>query len=142
MRTLVFEHLFSRKPEKIEKIWQRLQLRQTFTRSQIFPYKVEFDSDTQKGPFKEGELNSHHGPLISLHGAIGKVNPNYRDLQYFYGSYVLTFRWIRPTRLEFFKSGDQIKIKVTYYVRPWLKAILKALNSVFWKLFSLTIVTW
>jgi hypothetical protein len=140
MRTLVFEHKFKKKTEKIDKIWKRLQLRETFTRSQLFPYKVQFDSESQKGPFQEGELNIHHGPLLSLHGSIGKITEEYRDLQYYYGSYVITFRWIRPTRLEFFREGDYITVRLTYYVRPWIKPLWNGFNWFFWRLFSLTLI--
>lgn len=140
MNVYVFEYAFTKKQTKIDKVWNRLQLRETFVKSQLFPYKVQFDSPTQKGPFEEGELNIHHGPLMSLHGAIGEVSENYRDLAYHYGSYVLTFRWIRPTRLEFFKKDNQIRVRLTFYVRPWIKPLWHGFNWLFWRLFALTLI--
>jgi len=136
----VFEYAFTKKPLKAEKMWEKLQLRETFVKSQLFPYKVEFDAPSQSGAFQEGELNIHHGPLLSLHGAIGAVEPAYRDLQYFYGSYVLTFRWIRPTRLEFFKENNKITVRLTYFVRPWIKPFWAGFNAFFWRLFPVTFI--
>ena len=137
----VFETSFSMSKKRCLKMWQKLQLRETFVKSQLFPYKVEFDSESQKGAFLEGELNTHHGPGISLHGAIGKVDESYRDLKYFYGSYVLTFRLIRVKRLEFFKDSDeQIRIRLTTYTRSWFKFIWNRSNYVFWKMFNLTFI--
>lgn len=140
MTKYIFDYAFTKKPLKADKMWQKLQLRETFVKSQLFPYKVEFDAPSQKGPFEKGELNIHHGPLMSLHGAIGEVKVGYRDLQYFYGSYVLTFRWIRPTRLEFFKDGNQITVRLTYFVRPWIKPFWAGFNWIFWRLFPVTFI--
>ena len=136
----VFEYAFEKKPSKAEKMWEKLQLRETFVKSQLFPYKVEFAAPSQKGPFEEGELNIHHGPLMSLHGAVGKIQSGYRDLKYFYGSYVLSFRWIRPTRLEFFKEKNEITVRLTFYVRPWIKPLWAAFNGLFWRLFPITFI--
>jgi hypothetical protein len=99
-----FERYFPIRKEKLDQIWQSLNLRESFVKGQLFPYRVEFDAPTQEGPFQSGELNIHHGPLLSAHGQIGEVTPNYRDLQYFYGSYVLSFRWIRPL----WNTGNEI----------------------------------
>jgi len=140
MTEYVFEYAFTKKPAKAEKMWELLQLRETFVKSQLFPYKVEFDAPSQKGAFLEGELNIHHGPLMSLHGAIGKVAPKYRDLQYHYGSYILSFRWIRPTRLEFFRDKNQITVRLTYFVRPWIKPFWAGFNEFFWRLFPVTFI--
>ena len=54
-----------------------------------------------------GVLNVHHGPLINFAGVIGEVRdprpgvPAYRDLKYLYGSYAISPRFARPTRLQF-----------------------------------------
>lgn len=109
-----------------------------FVDGQIPPYKVEFDADSQSGSFKEEELNIHHGPLLSVHGAIGKVTNDYRDLKYFYGSSVLSFRLIRPTRLEFFRKDDTIELKLHSYVRSWLGPFWEFGNTIFWKIFGVT----
>lgn len=140
MKDYVFEYSFSKKTNKAEKIWDCLKLRETFVKSQLYPYKVEFDAPYQKGPFETGELNIHHGPLMSLHGVIGEITNNYRDLQYFYGSYIFSFRWVRPTRLEFFKDGDQITVKIKYYVKWWIKPFWAGFNWFFWRLFAVTFI--
>lgn len=64
---------------------------------------------------------------------LGKIESNYRDLQYFYGSYVLSVRWIRPVRLEFFKEKNGIRLQLKTYVRPWILPFWKTSNAVFWK---------
>ncbi len=127
-----FEKFFPIQVDKIDAAWQKLQLRESFVKGQIFPYRVEFDSLQQMGPFQEGELNIHHGPFLSAHGVIGKVEATYRDLQYFYGSYVLSFRWIRPVRLEFHKEKDGIRLQLKTYVTPWMHPLWSSFNSVFW----------
>ncbi len=142
LKVYEFKYTFSKNEIKINKIWEALKLRETFVKGQLFPYKVEFDSATQKGPFEEGELSIHHGPLISLHGAIGRIDDDYRDLQYFYGSYVFSFRWIRPTRLEFFKNGNEITVKLNYYVKWWVKPFWAGFNWFFWRLFAATFIVW
>jgi hypothetical protein len=125
-------------PKQIENVFHKLQQRETFVDGQIPPYKVEFDSKLQSGPFEEGELNIHHGPLLSVHGIIGKISDNYRDLRYFYGSYILSFRLIRPIRLEFFKEENGIRLKVTCLVKPWFVGIWQLLNNIFWKFFGIS----
>lgn len=139
MKTHVFEKTFKIKKAKADKIWERLNLRETFVKGQIFPYKVEFEADEQKGPFKTGELNIHHGPLLSVHGKIGEINDTYRDLQYMYGSYVLSFRFIRPTRLEFFRiSETELSLRLTSYVSPFMKPLWNAGNKFFWSFLGIT----
>ena len=136
-----YEVKFSYSNDKCERVWNALQQRETFVDSQFPPYKVEFDAPAQHGPFKQGELNIHHGPGLSVHGAIGEVREDYRDLSYFYGSYVLSFRLIRPTRLEFFRvSETEIKLKIQSYVKPWFFPIWHWGNVLFWKLFGITFI--
>ncbi|MCJ8277822.1 MAG: hypothetical protein HRT44_00095 [Bdellovibrionales bacterium] len=134
----VFEKSFSLPKEKADVVWDKLQRRETFIKGQLPPYKVEFETDLNEGPFEEGELNIHHGPLLSVHGIIGKVTKDYRDLSYFYGSYVISFRWIRPIRLEFFREENTIKLKIQSYVRPWIKPIWHNINNLFWKFSGIT----
>lgn len=137
----VFEMEFSYSKEKAQRVWHALQQRETFVKSQCPPYKVEFVSESQSGPFKEGELNIHHGPFMSVHGQIGEVRDDYRDLKYFYGSYIISFRFFRPHRLEFFRVDEQtIKLKLTTYVRPWLKSVWRSFNYLFWKMFGITFI--
>lgn len=135
----VFEKSFALSKEKCEQVWDKLQRRETFVDGQIFPYQVNFDAAEQKGPFLKGELNIHHGPLLSVHGIIGDVRDDYRDLQYFYGSYVLSFRLVRPVRLEFFRDNDYvIKMRITSYIKPWFLPLWNMGNEVFWKFFGIT----
>ncbi len=134
-----YEFEFSFSEEKISSVWQRLQLRETFTQGQVFPYKVEFAAKSQTGEFKPGELNIHHGPLLSLHGAIGEMTPQYRGLDYFYGSYVASFRLVRPVKLEFFRNGLTIKVKLKAYVRPFFRPIWRLSNLILWSSFRMTL---
>ncbi len=123
---------------ELDLVWKKIQRRETFTKGQIFPYEVKFASDSQEGEFHPHELNIHHGPLLSLHGAIGEVTPNYRSLDYFYGSYVLSFRLVRPIKLEFFREDTILKLKLRTYVRPWFKVIWHLGNIVSWSIFKKT----
>lgn len=116
--------------------WEKLQQRETFTQGQIPPYRVEFDGTSQVGPFESGELNIHHGPGLSVHGVIGEIRDDYRDLKYFYGSYVLSFRWIRPVRLEFFRRDEVIRLRLTCFVRPWIHSWWQLGNRIFWTFFK------
>ena len=77
---------FNYSEEKIASVWKKLQRRETFTKGQLFPYRVEFAGASQEGEFSPGELNIHHGPFLSVHGAIGEVTSTYRSLNYFYGT--------------------------------------------------------
>ena len=125
--------------DKLQKSWDKLQLRETFVVGQPFPYKVEFDSSEQFGKFKSGELNIHHGPLLSVHGRITDITETFRGLDYFYGSYVLSFRVVRPVKLEFFKKENCIEMKLTSYVRPWFKKFWELINNILWKAFPRTL---
>ncbi|MDC0255864.1 hypothetical protein OAK75_13265 [Bacteriovoracales bacterium] len=111
-------------------------MRETFIDAQVFPYKVEFETGLKSGSFKTGELNIHHGPFLSVHGCIGKVSESYRDLNYFYGSYALSFRLVRPTRLEFFKENDGIHLKLYTFIKPWFVPFWRLGNNFFWRFFN------
>ena len=134
-----YEREFLYTAGEIDSVWKRLQRRETFTKGQIFPYQVEFVADSQEGEFLSGELNTHHGPLLSVHGVIGEVTSDYRDLQYFYGSYVLSFRLVRPVRLEFFRDGNRLKLKLRSYIRPWFLPFWRFGNFMLWSSFRLTL---
>ena len=140
METCLVEKVFPIAKTKLDKAWEALQQRETFVESQIPPYKVEFDSPQQHGPFNVGELNIHHGPFLSVHGRIGDISANYRDLEYFYGSYVFSFRWIRPVRLQFFKEDDGIRMRLKAYVIPWMRPFWLIGNSVFWSFFGINFI--
>lgn len=134
------EHVFTRefhfKDEKIQQFWNKLLLRETFTKGQIFPYRVEFSENGQEGLMIPGELNIHHGPFLSAHGAMGEISKNYRNLYYFYGSYVLSFRLVRLVQLEFFKEDQLIKLNFKVFLRPWFVPIWEFSNRLLWSLFG------
>ena len=132
------EKHFKLSDDKKNNVWNKLQRRETFTKGQIPPYRVEFNSSSQEGNFESGELNIHHGPLLSVHGVIGDITDSYRDLKYFYGSYVISFRFIRPVRLEFFKDDEGIKLKIHSYIHPWIKPFWEFGNNIFWRFFGIS----
>lgn len=138
MTTFVYERSFAIGSDRIKSFWKTLNLRETFVRGQLFPYRVEFDADSQSGPIRPGELNIHHGPFLSAHGAITEVTPAYRGLQYFYGSYVISFRLVRPQRLEFFRDDQNVRVRITYFVAPWFLPIWRPINRLFWSLFTVS----
>ena len=133
---LIYEKKIKVDPSKLNEFWEKLNLRETFIDAQFFPYKVEFATGLKSGCFQTGELNIHHGPFLSVHGSIGKVSENYRDLNYFYGSYALSFRLVRPTRLEFLKEDDGIRLKLHAFIKPWFAPIWRMGNNFFWLFFN------
>ena len=122
-------------PKKIDDFWRRLNLRETFTRGQIFPYRVEFMANSSEGPFQDGELNIHHGPLLSAHGAIDGVGSSHRGLAYSFGSYVLSFRLIRLVRLDFYRETAGIRVSLRAFIAPRLFPFWSIANQIFWRLF-------
>ena len=112
----------------------------TFIEGQIWPYRVEFVD----GGFEPGVLNVHRGPFLNLAGAIGEVrgfgrSVAYRDLKYFYGSYVISPRFVRPTRLQFWAEesagGTQVTLQVDSLVRRRLARVWSLSQRVFWNRF-------
>lgn len=134
----VIEYEFLLDTEKKKVVWDNLQKRETFTKGQLPPYQVNFESDLDTGTFKPGEKNIHHGPLLSVHGEIGEVTSEYRSLYYYYGSYVISFRFVRPWLLEFVKTSDGIKMRLHSYVHPLFDPFWKLGNAIFWKFFGIT----
>ncbi len=135
----VFEKEFTISKERLDSIWRKLQRRETFTKGQLFPYRVEFDSTSQEGEFKQGELNIHHGPFLSAHGEIGEISETHRGLNYFYGSYVLSFRLVRPLQLDFYRTENTLKVRFQSYVRPWFRPIWNLGNQLLWVSFRYSI---
>ena len=131
-----FTHFLKIDDDRKADLWDRLNRRETFVEGQVFPYRVEFENGHNEGFFEANELNIHHGPLLSVHGAIGEVGPQYRSLNYFYGSYVISFRLVRPTKLEFFQTDDGMRMDLTAFVAPWFLPFWKYGNAAFWKLFE------
>ncbi len=135
----VYERDFHYPVDKISSVWKKLQRRETFTKGQLFPYRVEFAASSQEGEFLPGELNIHHGPFLGVHGAVGEVTDSYRSLEYFYGSYVGSFRLVRPVRLEFFREGSDLKLKLKVYVRPWFRPLWRLCNFILWSGFRVSL---
>lgn len=129
------EHVYRKvfeTPHRIDAVWSWLNDPVTFTGGQVWPYRVEFVD----GGFESGVLNAHYGPFINFAGVIGEVRgpatgeAAYRDLGYFYGSYALSPRLARPTRLQFWAEDapDAAATRVTLqldslvrvpFIRPW-----------------------
>jgi hypothetical protein len=57
----------------------------------------------------------HHGPFLNVAGVIGEVRdprPDisaHRDLKYFYGSYAISLRLVRPTQLQFWMEASEFE---------------------------------
>ena len=124
-------------------VWGWLNDPATFTKGQIPPFRVEFVSPDPAVPpgFHGGVLNVHHGPLLNFAGVLTEVRPpEYRDLRYYYGSFALSPRLVRPTRLEFWlddagESGTDVTLRVCSHVREgWGRRWTRA-QSLFWKRF-------
>jgi hypothetical protein len=84
-------------------VWGWLCDPSTFTDSQVWPWRVEFlnGADGETG-FMTGVYNAHVGPFTNFSGVLGEIrDKEYRDLQYFYGSFAISPALFRPTRLQF-----------------------------------------
>ena len=125
--------------EDLGQAWELLQRRETFTRGQVPPYRVEFGSGKSSGPFIPGEQNIHHGPLLHLPGEIGDIGRAYRSLFYYYGSFVISFRLIRPVKLELFKTSLGIRVCLHSFVHPFFRRPWDLGNRFFWSLFKRTL---
>lgn len=125
------------------RVWEWLETPETFVDGQVWPYRVEFLSTDPAAPagFHEGGLNLHHGPLLSLPGRLDTIEAStkgaYRSLSYLYGSYVLSLRSIRPTRLEFWVEEHAtqqtlVRLRLSSDVHPLLETPWSRLQGVFW----------
>lgn len=141
-----YEHHYHLK-YSVQQVADWLNRPETFCDGQIFPYRVEFlskDPFNTKPGFQEGVYTNHHGPLLNANGVLTKIDHlNYRDLLYFYGSYVISFRLIRPTRLQFWLAAEgeghcHLKMQLDSYVRPWFKSIYHAGLAFFFTSFEQT----
>lgn len=137
----------------IDRVWAWLNDPKTFTDTQVWPFRVEFIDDGEHAGMSTGVLNIHHGPLMSFHGKVGEVTPpgsdgrgGYRDLQYGYGSYALSMRLARPTRLQFWvdagedageQGGCDLKVRLDSFVKPGFAKWWTKLQSVFWSRFPM-----
>lgn len=144
-----FERLFHI-PRPRTEVWRLLNDPKTFTTGQFFPYRVEFvdQSGSKRAGFKPGTQTLHHGPLINFAGVIGEMrDQEYRDLQYYYGSYIFSLRLLRPTRLEFYfaaptPSTTLLTLRVSSLIRRPFGPIWTAIQMVFWSQFGWNIRLW
>lgn len=122
-------------------VWQWLNNPDTFIKTQVWPFKVEFTRvEGQHSDFEPGVFNSHHGPFMSFTGIIGEVKENYRDLKYLYGSYFLSLRWIRPHRLQFWtvpqEMGTEVTVELNTYLHSSFYSIWNWSQNIFWSGFG------
>ncbi len=132
-------------------VWAWLNDPATFTQ-QVWPYRVEFvpgSGDGGASGFAPGVLNVHHGPFLHVPGTLGEIDDGpdgagrYRDLHYHYGAFVLTMRWIRPTRLQFWIAETDagtpdactLRVRLDSVVRPWIVRPWTVAQRVFWSTF-------
>ena len=123
-------------------VWTWLNDPATFVDGQVWPYRVEFVSPDPAVPagFHVGVLNTHHGPGLNFAGVITNVQPMaYRDLRYFYGSYALSPRLLRPTRLQFWTqaegNGTQVRLQIDSFVRRGWDTRWTWMQNKFWTRF-------
>jgi hypothetical protein len=92
----VYEHVWTIERPRAQ-VWAWLCDPGTFTDGQIPPWRVEFlTNEAGETGFAEGVYNTHTGPFINFAGVLGEIrHEEYRDLQYFYGSYALSFALFR-----------------------------------------------
>ena len=135
-------------PRSLPDCWRWLNDPATFVDGQIWPYRVEFVSPDPAVPpgFHVGVLNTHHGPGLNFAGVMTAVEPMaYRDLRYFYGSYAISPRLIRPTRLQFWTeavAGDlagpdqtAVRLQIDSFVHRRWAGRWSWLQDRFWKRF-------
>lgn len=124
-----------------QKMWAWLNSVSTFRDNQALPYVVEFlDPESPQDPqFRVGVDTNHYGPFLNAAGVITQMDTlKYRDLQYYYGSFVFSFRLVRPVRLEFFydSSNKKLKMVMTNYVRSFFVSLWQTLLGWFWPRFG------
>ena len=150
------DHVFERTFEVDcgwETAWGWLMRPETFTRGQVWPYRVEFLETPQPDgriarDFEVGTLNAHHGPFMNFCGVISKVEVGadqaMRDLEYGYGAYALSFRLIRPTmlRIRVQARGDdrcRVTVRVESFARSWIAGLWTLAQRCFWPGFGLAL---
>lgn len=131
-------------PAPAASVWSWLNDTKTFTDTQVWPYKVEFyspDPEKISDGFNEGVLTNHTGPFVNFAGQLVSIDENYRDLQYYYGSFAISFGWIRPFRLQFWTKQEseeqtQLSCSIGVYVKPYISSIWSSAQKMFWKRFQ------
>ena len=125
-----------------DELWRYLSKKSTFQKGQVFPYRVEFlNENPSELYFKKQDYHNHHGPFLSANGIVSEMIPtSYRRLDYFYGSYGISFRLFRPVSLEFWIDEDQektlIKSRFVFYVSKRVPQAIIKLMRLIWKLGS------
>jgi len=123
-------------------VWAWLCDPATFTDGQVWPYRVEFlDNDDGPGAFRPGVYNAHTGPFMCFAGVLGEIRDGeYRDLQYSYGSYALSHRFARPTRLQFWaddhSGGTNLTLQVDAFVNRRSVRAWQRVMKLFWPRFG------
>jgi hypothetical protein len=127
------------------RVWAWLDDPETFMRGQVWPFRVEFLSpnpDVAAG-FSEGGVNVHSGPLLCLPGVLNEITEGrFRDLRYFYGSYVGSVRLLRPTRLAFWVADGSatgtttVKVRLESFVHRRIARLWTAAQGLFWRRFQ------
>ncbi len=129
-------------PLSRDRVWAWLCDPRTFIEGQIWPYKVEFlANDDGPGDFRTGVYNAHFGPGMCFAGVLGEIRPGeYRDLQYSYGSFAVSHRLFRPTRLQFWAedgdSGTLLRVQVDADVRTGWSKVWNRMMRLFWPRFG------
>ena len=119
--------------------WDYVSNMNTFQGSFWNLSKVEYVTPGQDHPsFCEGTYTNHHGPLLSANGILSTVQaPTYRKMDYFYGSYIFTFRLFRPVALifELNESGEstQINTEITFFIHKRIPNFIHSLMGVVWR---------
>lgn len=122
-----------------------LMRKDTFSSGQLPPYKVEFLQNTLSEYMLLGDKTNHHGPFIQFAGEITKVDPGqYRRLDYYYGSYALSFRWARPVCLEITTTPTEnkstlVKLGLQTDVHWFFAPIWKLMMLLFWNQFVVNV---
>lgn len=126
-----------------EPVWAWLCDPATFVDGQVWPYRVEFlDDDEGPGGFRTGCYNAHLGPGMCFAGVLGEIRDGeYRDLQYSYGSYALSHRLFRPTRLQFWaedgdRGGTVLRCRIDAHVRRRAEGLWRRAVGVFFGRFG------
>jgi hypothetical protein len=121
-----------------DRVWDWLCDPATFTDTQVGPFRVEFLG----GGFEPGVLTTHHGPLLHLPGVIGEIRDGeYRDLQYLYGAFAVSFRLLRPTRLQVRVAEDPaggtvVEVTIDAHVHPRFLRPWALSQRLFWRRFE------
>lgn len=137
------EHVYERSFEveaPREAVWAWLDRPEHFVDAQVFPMRIEFASSEPgiEPGFAPGALNLHHGPMMGLAGSMTEVRPGaYREMQYLYGSYVLSLRLIRPRAMAFELSDagggrTRVRVRFTSWTHPRACRLWTLLQRGFW----------